>query len=93
MFQIVEGDLFSFDADIYAHGANCMTTMRSGIAEIVAKEYPEAVLADKKTKYGDESKLGYYTYWSGNHYRIPNKQIIITKVSLNYDNYIYKTSK
>ncbi|ACV50110.1 Tk.4 conserved hypothetical protein [Delftia phage PhiW-14] len=44
--------------DVIIHGANCFHTMGAGIAEKIAKEYPEALVADQMTPYGDFDKLG-----------------------------------
>jgi O-acetyl-ADP-ribose deacetylase (regulator of RNase III) len=58
----IQGDLIHMaiagDFDVIAHSCNCFNTMGSGIAGRIAKELPEAMLADKKTKRGDASKLG-----------------------------------
>lgn len=40
MIKLIQGDLFSSDADIIAHGVNCSGGFGSGIAGIIAKEYP-----------------------------------------------------
>lgn len=57
----VQGDLLASDCDIIAHGCNCFHTMGSGIARQIAKQIPEALVADKKTVYGDINKLGTYS--------------------------------
>ncbi|UQS94096.1 hypothetical protein ABNavy71_019 [Acinetobacter phage AB-Navy71] len=46
------------DFDAIVHGCNCFHTMGAGIAGAIAKRFPVAVEADKKTEYGDWSKLG-----------------------------------
>jgi O-acetyl-ADP-ribose deacetylase (regulator of RNase III) len=43
---------------LIAHGANCFHTMGAGIALQIAKKWPEALKADKKTPKGRKSKLG-----------------------------------
>lgn len=44
------------------HGCNCYHTMGAGIARQIAKEWPEAVIADMGTTRGDINKLGSYSY-------------------------------
>jgi O-acetyl-ADP-ribose deacetylase (regulator of RNase III) len=77
MLKVVEGDLFNTTADLLIHGANCHHLMGHGVAYWIAKEYPGAVEADKRTPYGNPNKLGTYSYWIGNHARIPGKEIVI----------------
>lgn len=48
--------------DIIMHGCNCFNTMGAGIALQIAREFPSAEKADKKTLKGDASKLGGYTF-------------------------------
>ena len=43
---------------VLVHYCNCFCTMGGGIAFGIAKTFPEAALADKKTKHGDINKLG-----------------------------------
>jgi O-acetyl-ADP-ribose deacetylase (regulator of RNase III) len=85
MFKIVDGDVFDANIDVLVQGCNCFTSMGSGVAKIVHKEYPEAYAADCKTIRGDRSKLGSYTQWTGNHSRIPNKIITIVNGYTQYD--------
>lgn len=47
--------------DMIIHGANCFHTMGSGIARQLALKWPEVLLADKRTRYGDITKLGTYS--------------------------------
>lgn len=67
------GDLLSAsygpDINVIAHGCNCFTTMKSGIAPKVAKAYPGAWDADQQSIRGDKAKLGGFTeyYDSGWH--------------------------
>ncbi len=58
----VKGDLLTSDCTIIGHGSNCFHTMGSGVAHGVRKLYPEAYEADKRTAYGEKTKLGYYSY-------------------------------
>jgi O-acetyl-ADP-ribose deacetylase (regulator of RNase III) len=52
------GDLLESDCDMIAHGCNCHCRMKSGIAAQIAKKYPEVPKSDKRTEYGDRSKMG-----------------------------------
>lgn len=51
-------------SDLYAfiHSANCQCTMGSGVAKEVKETYPEVYEADLKTKKGDSSKLGSFSF-------------------------------
>lgn len=44
MVKYVNGDLFSTEADIIAHGCNCRGGYGSGVAYTMAKTYPRAKL-------------------------------------------------
>lgn len=46
--------------DIIIHQCNCFNNMGSGIARVIALQYPEAEAADKVTSPGDINKLGTY---------------------------------
>ena len=71
MFYI-QGDLISFaEATLdlpyenkiaFVHGCNCFCTMGSGVAKQFRDRFPHVYEADLKTKKGDCSKLGSYTY-------------------------------
>lgn len=43
---------------VIMHGCNCFHTMGAGIAKLLSFVYPEILIADKKTSYGDRAKLG-----------------------------------
>lgn len=47
--------------DVIVQGCNCYCTMGAGIAAQIAKQYPQALEADKRTEPGDPKKLGSYT--------------------------------
>jgi len=47
--------------DVLVHGANCFTTMGSGIAGQIKSKYMSVYLADCKTRKGDYNKLGCYS--------------------------------
>ncbi len=63
--KTIKGDLIKLaeqgEFDIIIHGANCFHCMGGGIAKQLADRYPEVAEADKKTEYGDRSKLGKWT--------------------------------
>jgi O-acetyl-ADP-ribose deacetylase (regulator of RNase III) len=46
---------------VVAHCCNCFNTMKSGIAPLIAKAFPEAWQADQETVKGDRDKLGSFT--------------------------------
>lgn len=48
--------------DVIIHGCNCQCTMNSGVAREIRQNFPSAYEVDCKTKKGDSSKLGSYTY-------------------------------
>jgi len=58
MIKYIKGNLLESEANIICHVANCFHTMGGGIALQIAKKYPEALEADKKTPCGDKGKLG-----------------------------------
>jgi len=63
--KTVEGDLVNMALkgkfDVIVHGCNCFHTMGAGIARQIAKEFPEAFVADKQTPFGSILKLGTYS--------------------------------
>lgn len=44
------------------HGCNCFHTMGSGIAGQISDQFPESQAIDRKTKFGDITKLGKYSH-------------------------------
>ena len=60
-----KGDLLALARDgkygAIVHGCNCFCRMGAGIAKQVKLEFPEAFIADERTRKGDFSKLGKYT--------------------------------
>ena len=48
--------------NILVQAANCQVNMGSGIAKAIANHYPMVYDADKRTKSGDRSKMGNYSY-------------------------------
>ena len=66
IIDTVEGDLISLfksGAGHLIHGCNCFHTMGKGIAKQIAREFPQALSADKETRYGCLSKLGAFSRW------------------------------
>lgn len=49
------------EANVIGHQANCFHVMGSGIAPIIANEYPQVRTVDEATPKGDESKLGSFS--------------------------------
>lgn len=64
--KIIEGNLVKLakegEFDLIVHGCNCFCTMNSGIAKELRAEFPAIYSEDLKTKRGDQSKLGTYSY-------------------------------
>mgnify|MGYP006424829495 CR=1 FL=1 len=58
---MIRGDLLESDCNILIHQANCFHTMGAGIALALRKRWPKVFEADKKSKKGDEGKLGTFT--------------------------------
>ncbi|MEM7642613.1 MAG: macro domain-containing protein [Pseudomonadota bacterium] len=60
--KTVEGDLIALALegafDVVVHGCNCHGTMGAGIAQAIARTFPEALAADRATPAGDRAKLG-----------------------------------
>lgn len=63
-------DLLNAVEPVIIHGCNCFNTMGAGVARQIAMKYPTAWVADQKTKKGDKSKLGRYSYATGNDGKI-----------------------
>ena len=63
MITFVKGDLLELaeegSFDVILHGCNCFHAMGGGIARQIAKQYPGALEADKRTVKGD--KLGTFS--------------------------------
>lgn len=56
------GDIFErSDLNVILHQANCFHVMNAGVAYQIRQYYLNAVIADKKTPYGDASKLGSFS--------------------------------
>lgn len=64
-FKEVYGNLLDmFDErkfSVILHGCNAFHCMGGGIARQIAARYPMALLADKRTGYGDEKKMGTFS--------------------------------
>lgn len=63
--KYVKGDLLDLaekgNFDVVVHGANCFTTMGSGIAKSIHSRWPEAYEVDCDTSYASRAKLGKYS--------------------------------
>jgi O-acetyl-ADP-ribose deacetylase (regulator of RNase III) len=63
--KVIKGDLLELgkanEFDIILHGCNCFCVMGAGIAAQIARQFPDAQLADAETIRGDAGKLGTYT--------------------------------
>lgn len=57
---VTEG--FKYSSFILIHGCNCFHVMGAGVAKVISSKYPCALEADKRTSYGDVSKLGTFSY-------------------------------
>ena len=66
LFNVVSGDLLleldNGTIDVVLHVCNAFHTMGAGFAKALRVLYPEVAIADKKTKHGDESKVGTNSY-------------------------------
>ena len=64
----ITGDLIKLalkgEFDVIIHGCNCFNTMGKGIAKQIKEVFPDAFYMDQRTKKGDKSKLGTFTYVS-----------------------------
>jgi O-acetyl-ADP-ribose deacetylase (regulator of RNase III) len=64
--KAIRGDLIKLAKsgvfDVIIHGCNCFHTMGAGIALRIKENFPQAYFEDLKTKYGDNNKLGTYTF-------------------------------
>lgn len=47
--------------DVIAQCCNCQNTMKSGIAPLIARAFPEAHAADQATAKGSKDKLGHFS--------------------------------
>jgi len=74
--KTVEGNLLKKfkqnEFSAIAHGCNCFHLMRAGIAGQISHEFPQAELADMKTSYGYNLKLGQYSEADTDHGKIFN---------------------
>jgi len=65
IIKTIKGDLIKLfkegEFTAIAHGANCFSTMGSGIAAQIKQHFPEAYKADKSCTQKPFSKLGGYT--------------------------------
>lgn len=59
--KIIQKDIFDSDVSIIIHQCNCFWNMEDGFAKQLKEKFPEAQIADRKTKFGDRNKLGSYS--------------------------------
>jgi O-acetyl-ADP-ribose deacetylase (regulator of RNase III) len=77
--KIIRGDLLKLalteEVTHIVHGCNCFHAMGSGIAGLLAKQFPEIPKADRDTKSGDIKKLASYSraYVTEGQYQVFNK--------------------
>jgi len=63
MITYKTGDLLAFTEDAFGHGCNCQSTMGSGVAKAVRAKWPAMYeIADCKSPFTPQQKLGAYTY-------------------------------
>lgn len=62
MLHYLEGDIFESDCTIIIHQANCKKRMGKGIAETIAKRYPEVEQKDNEFPYEGKERLGKYSF-------------------------------
>jgi len=83
--KYIEYDIFKGGEDVIVHGCNCLCIMGAGIALQVAKYYPEAFMADKRTVIRDEKKLGTFTHWTGQNIFFPEKIVTVVNAYTQFD--------
>lgn len=85
--KIAEGDLLEMAQhgafDVIVHGCNCFCIMGAGIAAKIKTLWPDVYAADLKTKSGNKSKLGTYTYAVVSD--IHNMPLVIVNAYTQYD--------
>ncbi len=64
--------------DIIVHGANCQSTMNSGIARQIREQYPQAFYADVDDRRSPENKLGSVTFADAGNFTIVNAYTQLT---------------
>lgn len=71
-------------SDFIIHCCNCFHTMGAGVALSLRQQWPQIYAADKKTNYGDETKLGDFSkaFVNGSN----NKTIVVYNL---YGQYMY----
>lgn len=50
------------EVEAIAHQANCFCVMKSGIAPLIADEWPDVRKVDNLTAKGDKDKMGHFTF-------------------------------
>ncbi len=76
--KTLSGDLIALALagkfDVIIHGCNCQCVMGRGVAKRIKDNFPEAYEADLKTKKGDITKLGTFSYAEINYL---NRNLIV----------------
>lgn len=78
-------DIFNSKAHVLIQGCNCFNTMGAGIAKLIKQKYPQAYEVDQKTKKGDRTKLGNYTYADVNPENEPGKLKYVVNLYSQYN--------
>lgn len=60
--KIIFGDLLKSNVPVIIHQCNCFHKMGAGIAKLLKDLYPEVYESDKRTVFGDKTKLGSFSY-------------------------------
>lgn len=72
----IKGDLIKLaiegEFDVIVQGCNCFNVMGSGLAPQIARNFPDAEVADNETIRGDQGKLGTYTMGTHGDLKILN---------------------
>jgi len=78
----IKGDLLELARqgyfDIVVHGANCQSTMNSGIARQIREQYPQAFYADVDDRRSPGNKLGSVTFAEADGFTIVNAYTQLT---------------
>ncbi len=62
MLVYKKGDLLDFTEEAVAHGANCRSTMESGVAKALKLRFPEIYSVDVGDTRSPEAKLGNFSH-------------------------------
>lgn len=62
MITEIDANLLEYPLDGIIQSCNCFHIMGGGIAARIKEKFPDAYKADLKTPYGDQKKLGTFSY-------------------------------